>query len=92
MKLKRNLVAGLVAGGNDRVPSFGLQTTGLGIREGTGALYAHHGMNERRKRFVSGDRVVLDGSLGLRSPQRIGWYVDLSERVFLATRHHRDVE
>src|SRR5687767_10396492 len=82
----------LVAGGDDRVPPLGLQATCLSVREGCGALDAHHRADKGRKWFVSGDRVVLDGPLGLRSPQRVGWDVYLTERVLFPTRRHREVE
>ncbi len=82
----------LVAGGHDRVPSLGLQPTSLGVGERTGALHARHRADESRERSVAGDGVVLDSSLGLRAPQRVGWDLYLSERVLLPTRRHRDVE
>ena len=82
----------LIASGDDRVLSLGVQPTFLAVRERSGALHADHRAHERRERLVTGDRVVLDRSLGLRAPQRVGRDLYLSERVLLTTRRHRGLQ
>src|SRR5439155_25811976 len=82
----------LVAGGDDRVLSLGVQPTFLAVRERSGALHADHRAQERGDRLVTGDRVVLDRSLGLRTPQRVGRDLYLSDRVLLTTRRHRGLQ
>jgi hypothetical protein len=79
-----------IARGEDGVLAPLVETPGLTVRERACALDANEGSDERRKGTVAADGVVLDRSLGLRTPQGRGGDLDLAQRVTLTTRGHRE--
>jgi hypothetical protein len=66
------------ARGDDRVPAALVQAPSFGVGEGRRALDANERTDEGGERAIAADRVVLDRSLGLRSPQRVRWELDLA--------------
>ena len=62
----------LIARRDDPVFQFRIESSRLGVRERCRSLDANERSDERWKGPIAADRIVLDRSLGLGSPERVG--------------------
>jgi len=82
----------LVARGHDGVTPLRVQAARLAVRECRGLLHADDRSDERGERAIAADRIVVDRSPCLRTPQRVRGDRDLTERIALTTGRHVNVQ
>src|SRR5437762_36428 len=72
----------LIERGDDRVGELRLQALELFVPERGGFFEVDERADEGRMLAQSADRIILDRTLRLRAPQRVGGYLHVAERVF----------